>query len=336
MKIFVTGGLGYIGSHTSVALLNSGHNVVILDNLSNSDKSTFEKIKQITNKSFSFYEGDIGDRKLVGKILHTFNPDHVIHFASLKSVADSISMKKKYYDNNVLGSKNLFNEMEKNNVNSIIFSSSATVYGNTTQVPINELSPLAPINPYGENKVSIEKLLIEKHNKKNWNICILRYFNPAGTHSSNLLGEKITKNSANLMPNICKSLLSKNLKLLVYGNDYDTPDGTGIRDYIHINDLVVGHLQAIKYVASNNSKINILNLGTGVGYSVLEMINTFESISNKKLNYSIVDKRVGDVAISIADPALANEALNWNAKFSLEDMCRDTWNKFLYEHELRK
>ena len=336
MKIFITGGLGYIGSHTAVLLLNSGHDIVILDNLSNSKKSTVKKIKQITNKNFNFYEGDINDRKLVGKILHHFKPDHVVHFAGLKSVSESIIMKKKYFENNVIGSKNLFLEMEKNNINSIIFSSSATVYGNTSQVPISELTPLSPINPYGENKVSIENLLTEMHAKKKWSICILRYFNPTGAHSSYLLGEEISNKSANLMPNICKSLLRKDFILLIHGKDYDTPDGTGIRDYIHVNDLADGHLQALNYITTNLSKINIFNLGTGIGYSVLEMVNTFESISKKKLRYALADKRKGDIAISIADPTLAYEVIGWKANFDLEDMCKDTWNKFLYELEVRQ
>ena len=334
MKFFITGGLGYIGSHTSVLLLNQGHEIVILDNLSNSCKSTANDIKKITGKSFDFYNGDLNNRKLLDEIFKKFKPDFVIHFAGLKSVSDSFLYEEKYHINNVVGSSILFEVMNDNNIINIIFSSSATVYGDTKSFPISESSTISPTNPYGQNKVDIEDILNDFHSNNGWNVVILRYFNPTGAHPSSLIGERMSGRTNNLMPNICKSLTSTKNKFYIYGNNFDTHDGTGVRDYIHVIDLANGHLCAFNYLLHNKHKFTILNLGTGIGYSVFDMIKAFEKVSMKKIKYTIIEKRDGDVAKSYADPTLAMSLISWTPIYDLEDMCRDTWNRFNFEMSL--
>jgi len=327
-KIFVTGCTGYIGSHTCVELLNSDYEVIGLDNFSNSKKEVLAKIKKITGKNIKFYEGDMLDNVLLEQIFKENEIDAVIDFAAFKSVGDSVEKPIEYYINNVSSVLNLLSIMKKYNVKSLIFSSSATVYGEPEIVPITENCEVGgTTNPYGTSKLYVEGILKDLYKSdESWNICIFRYFNPVGAHPSGIIGEDPKGIPANLMPFITK-VATKELDCLnVFGNDYDTFDGTGIRDYIHIVDLSKAHIKSLEKLTKEKKGFYIYNLGTGRGYSVLEMIETFEKVNNLKINKKIVERRLGDVAICYADPSLAMKELNWQAELTLEDMCKDAYN----------
>lgn len=328
MKIFVTGCCGYIGSHTCVELLNNNYEVVGLDNFSNSKKEVLDKIKQITDKSIKFYEGDMLDKEILNKIFDENDISCVIDFAAYKAVGESVQKPIEYYTNNLSSVLTLLSVMKKYNCKNIVFSSSATVYGDPEVVPITEEAKTGgTTNPYGTSKLFVEQILKDLYKSDNsWDICILRYFNPIGAHSSGLIGEDPNGIPANLMPYISK-VASKKLECLsVFGNDYDTKDGTGVRDYIHVVDLARGHVKALEKLTKEQSGLFIYNLGTGVGYSVLDMINTFEKVNNVEVNYKIVDRRPGDIAECFADPTKAKEELGFVCEKTLEDMVRDAWN----------
>ena len=328
MKIFVTGCCGYIGSHTCVELLNNNYEVVGLDNFSNSKKEVLDKIKQITDKSIKFYEGDMLDKEILNKIFDENDISCVIDFAAYKAVGESVQKPIEYYTNNLSSVLTLLSVMKKYNCKNIVFSSSATVYGDPEVVPITEEAKTGgTTNPYGTSKLFVEQILKDLYKSDNsWDICILRYFNPIGAHSSGLIGEDPNGIPANLMPYISK-VASKKLECLsVFGNDYDTKDGTGVRDYIHVVDLARGHVKALEKLTKEQSGLFIYNLGTGVGYSVLDMINTFEKVNNVEVNYKIVDRRPGDIAECFADPTKAKKELGFVCEKTLEDMVRDAWN----------
>ena len=328
MKVLVTGGTGYIGSHTCVELLNAGYEVIVVDNLVNSQKDVIDKIEKITNKKVKFYEFDLCDKEMLRKLFEE-NPNiaAVLHFAGLKAVGESVEKPILYYENNLESTLILINIMQKYNCNSIVFSSSATVYGNPTKLPITEDDPVGgTTNPYGTTKYFIERILQDTCiANQNFTAIILRYFNPIGAHESGLIGENPNGIPNNLMPYIIK-VATKELPILnVYGNDYDTPDGTGIRDYIHVVDLAKGHIKALeKNIKSPGC--HIYNLGTGRGYSVLELINTFEKVNNIKVDYKIVARRPGDIAQCYANPIKANKELDWYAEKNIEQMCSDAYN----------
>lgn len=328
MSIFVTGGTGYIGSHTCVELIKAGYDVIILDNFCNSNACVANKIKEITGKSVKIYAGDIRDYKLLEKIFAENQIEFVVHFAGLKSVNESCEKPLLYFDNNVNGTINLCNAMQKFAVKNLIFSSSATVYGNSSSAPYKETMPTGQVcNPYGRTKYFIEEILKDIWaSDKSWNIAILRYFNPIGAHESALLGENPSGIPNNLMPYISQVAANKLPCLTVFGNDYNTPDGTCIRDYIHVIDLASGHLKALEKMQNATGKFDIFNLGTGKGYSVLELINTFEKVSGKKINYKIGPRRAGDLPIVYADTQKAEKELGFKAKFDIEKMCLDSWN----------
>ena len=323
--ILVTGGTGYIGSHTVVQLLNVGHNVVILDNLCNSNKGVLQRIESLTQKLPHFVEGDIRDRAALRSLFEQYSCDAVIHFAGLKAVGESEENPLKYFDNNVSGSVTLFEEMLRASVHSLIFSSSATVYGNPGEVCYSESTPLKPINVYGETKLMVEDILrsLKKSNPE-LQIALLRYFNPVGAHESGQMGEDPFGVPNNLMPFISQVAIGARPKLMVYGNDYPTPDGTGLRDYIHVEDLAAGHLAALNHLSPANSLITV-NLGTGRPYSVLEVIQSFEKASGKRIPYEIVGRRPGDLAEYYADPSFAKKVLGWEAKLDIDRMCADSW-----------
>lgn len=328
MKILVTGCCGYIGSHTCVELLNNNYEVVGLDNFSNSKKDVLDKIKQITDKSIKFYEGNMLDKEILNKIFDENDISCVIDFAAYKAVGESIEKPIEYYTNNLSSVLTLLSVMKKYNCKKIVFSSSATVYGDPEAVPITEAAKTGgTTNPYGTSKLFVEQILKDLYKSDNsWDICILRYFNPIGAHSSGLIGEDPNGIPANLMPYISR-VASKKLECLsVFGNDYDTKDGTGVRDYIHVVDLARGHVKALEKLTKEQSGLFIYNLGTGVGYSVLDMINTFERVNNVEVNYKIVDRRPGDIAECFADPTKAKEELGFVCEKTLEDMVRDAWN----------
>lgn len=326
MKILVTGGCGYIGSHTCCELLDNDYEVVIVDNLCNSKEEVVDKIKQITNKDVTFYKGDVCDLELLEKIFSENDIKAVIHFAGLKAVGESVQKPLLYYRNNIDSTLSLLEVMNKYNCKKIVFSSSATVYGAPKQLPIKEDFPLSTTNPYGSTKLYIEGILKDLYISDNeWSIAILRYFNPIGAHKSGLIGENPNGIPNNLMPYILKVATQELDILNVFGNDYDTKDGTGVRDYIHVVDLAKGHISAIEKVL-NASGVDCYNLGTGHGYSVLDLVTTFEKVNNVKVNYRIVDRRPGDVAACYADPSYAKEKLNWQAELDIEDMCRDGYN----------
>lgn len=328
MKILVTGCCGYIGSHTCVELLNNNYEVVGLDNFSNSKKDVLDKIKQITDKSIKFYEGDMLDKEILNKIFDENDISCVIDFAAYKAVGESIEKPIEYYTNNLSSVLTLLSVMKKYDCKKLVFSSSATVYGIPKKVPIDENSKTGgTTNPYGTSKLFVEQILKDLYKSdSSWDICILRYFNPIGAHSSGLIGEDPNGIPANLMPYISK-VASKKLECLsVFGNDYDTKDGTGVRDYIHVVDLARGHVKALEKLTKEQSGLFIYNLGTGVGYSVLDMINTFERVNNVEVNYKIVDRRPGDIAECFADPTKAKEELGFVCEKTLEDMVRDAWN----------
>lgn len=328
MKILVTGCCGYIGSHTCVELLNNNYEVVGLDNFSNSKKDVLDKIKQITDKSIKFYEGNMLDKEILNKIFDENDISCVIDFAAYKAVGESVQKPIEYYTNNLSSVLTLLSVMKKYNCKKLVFSSSATVYGDPEVVPITEDSKTGgTTNPYGTSKLFVEQILKDLYKSDNsWDICILRYFNPIGAHSSGLIGEDPNGIPANLMPYISK-VASKKLECLsVFGNDYDTKDGTGVRDYIHVVDLARGHVKALEKLTKEQSGLFIYNLGTGVGYSVLDMINTFEKVNNVEVNYKIVDRRPGDIAECYSDPTKAKEELGFTCEKTLEDMVRDAWN----------
>ncbi len=326
MKILVTGGAGYIASHTNLELLNAGYNVVAVDNLYNSSKESIRRVEKLTGKKIKFYENDILDKEALMNIFEEEKIDAVIHFAGLKAVGESCKIPLLYYKNNVCGTVNLLEVMEKYNVKNLVFSSSATVYGDPKTVPITEDFPLSATNPYGRSKLMIEDILRDLYASDNeWNIAILRYFNPIGAHESGEIGEDPNGIPNNLVPYIAKVALGILDKIYVFGNDYDTPDGTGVRDYIHVVDLAVGHIKAIEKLKENPGLVTY-NLGTGRGYSVMEVIHNYEKACKKKLPYVITDRRPGDIAVSYADPTKANKELGWKAVRDIEQMCRDSYN----------
>lgn len=325
MTILITGGAGYIGSHTCVELLGIGHEIVVVDNFSNSNPESLRRIKQITGRDFPHYEVDLLDKDRLLTVFEQHSITAVIHFAALKAVSESVAMPLLYYKNNVSGSLNLFEVMEEFGVRNIVFSSSATVYGDPVSVPITEEFPLHPTNPYGWTKAMMEQILIDlQRSKPDWNVILLRYFNPVGAHSSGLIGESPSGIPNNLMPYISQVAVGKLPVLQVYGDDYETKDGTGIRDYIHVVDLAQGHLAALDKM-DQNPGLAIYNLGTGRGYSVLEMVEAFEAATGKAIPYEVVGRRAGDIASSYADPGKANHELGWSAKLGLAEMCEDTW-----------
>ncbi len=333
MNILLTGGAGYIGSHTCVMLQKIGFSVVIYDNLSNSNLSTIQNINKISGTTPDFVKGDILDFDLLKSTIRTYDISAVIHFAGLKSVKESIEKPSLYNKVNVEGSKNLIKAMQVCNVSKLIFSSSATVYGDPKFLPITEDHPLKPKNPYGISKLEVEKYLedLTKQNP-NWRIVSLRYFNPIGAHESGLIYENSSSKQNNIMPVLLNIALGKSHSLNIYGNDYDTKDGTGIRDYIHIMDLADAHCAALKFVNSSKDddpSFLIANLGTGSGYSVLELINQFHKSTNIEIPYQFKAKRVGDIDISFADPSLASNILSWKAKRGLHEMCTSSWNAVL-------
>jgi len=324
MNILVTGGAGYIGSHTCVELLNRNHQLIIIDNFSNSGPEVLEKIKKITNKDIIFYPIDLCETEPVKKVFQRHKIDAVIHFAGLKSVGESVTNPLKYYRNNLLSSINLVEVMAENNVKKIIFSSSATVYGKPKTLPIKEDFPTSTVNPYGETKLMIEKIYTDLYNAdKEWGISILRYFNPIGAHKSGLIGDNPKGIPNNLMPYITKVAKGEMEALKVFGNDYDTDDGTGVRDYIHVVDLAKGHVKAIEALKSG---INIYNLGTGKGTSVLSLVNKFMQVNKIEVPYEIVERRAGDIAACYADPSKAYRALDWVAEKGIEEMVKDSWH----------
>ena len=326
MKILVTGGTGYIGSHTAVELLNSGYEIVIIDNFSNSKSDVLDKIKLITNKDFKFYEGDVCNKDLLRKIFSENKIDAVIHFAGYKAVGESVKKPIMYYRNNIDSTLSLIEVMNEFNCKKIVFSSSATVYGNPTTLPIKEDFPLSTTNPYGSTKLMIENILRDLYISDNdWSIALLRYFNPIGAHVSGLIGENPKGIPNNLMPYIVKVANKELNELSIFGNDYDTPDGTGVRDYIHVVDLAKGHIKAIEKILKDKG-IDAYNLGTGIGYSVLDLVTTFERVNNIKVPYKITDRRPGDIASCYADSSYALEKLNWKAEKGIEEMCRDSYN----------
>ncbi len=327
MKILVTGGTGYIGSHTVVELQNAGHDVVVVDNLSNSNMLSLSRVAEITGKKVDFYETDIRDFNAIDSLLDKYKFDCCIHFAGLKAVGESVQKPLEYYDNNVCGTVNLLRALNKHNCKNIIFSSSACVYGDPEIIPITEECPKGKCtNPYGQTKSMIENIMIDlQKSDSNWNIVLLRYFNPIGAHKSGKIGEDPNGIPNNLMPYITQVAIGKRDKLNVFGNDYETHDGTGVRDYIHVVDLARGHVCALKAI-ENKCGLEIFNLGTGVGYSVLDVVHAFEKANNVKIPYVIQPRRAGDVAVCYSDASKAKRILNWHTEFNLEDMCRDSWN----------
>lgn len=327
MKILVTGGTGYIGSHTVVELQNANYEVVVIDNLSNSKIEVVDKIKEITNKEFTFYEGDVCDRKILEEIFDNHKIDAVIHFAGYKAVGESVKKPLMYYRNNIESTLTLCEVMQNHKVKNIVFSSSATVYGTPKELPIKETSSVThATNPYGETKIMIERILADIHNSDpEWNIALLRYFNPIGAHKSTLIGENPNDIPNNLMPYIVKVATKELKELSVFGNDYDTKDGTGVRDYIHVVDLAKGHIKAVEWVLKGNG-IDAFNLGTGNGYSVLELVEAFKKCNNIDVPYKIVGRRDGDIAECYANANHAKEVLNWSCTYGIEDMVKDSYN----------
>ena len=327
MNVLVTGGAGYIGSHTCLELLNEGYGVVVLDNLCNSNPKSLERVKALTGKDLVFYEGDVRDEDLLKKIFATHEIGCVIHFAGLKAVGESVAMPWEYYDNNLNTTLVLTKVMKEVGMKNIIFSSSATVYTADNEMPLKEDSRTGNCtNPYGWTKYMTEQILSGiAHADDQWSVVLLRYFNPIGAHRSGDIGEDPRGIPNNLMPYITQVAVGRREKLSIFGNDYDTHDGTGVRDYIHVVDLARGHVAAVKYACANHG-CEVFNLGTGTGYSVLDMVNAFRSVNNVELPYVITDRRPGDIATCYADPAKSAALLGWKAEHTLEDMCRDSWN----------
>jgi UDP-glucose 4-epimerase len=325
MNILLTGGAGYIGSHTAVLLLNAGHKVFIVDNFCNSHASTISIIEKITEKTLTYLEGDIRDTNLIIELLESRKVEAVVHLAGLKSVGESAERPLEYYANNVQGSISLLQAMQATGVDKLVFSSSATVYGSPQYLPIDEMHPTAPTNPYGQTKLQIEQILQDIcWANKNFRVANLRYFNPVGAHESGLIGENPIGIPNNLMPFVAQVAAGKQKSLSVFGGDYPTADGTGVRDYIHVMDLAEGHMAALDFL-NNNQGMSTFNLGTGSGHSVLEVVRAFESKSGKKIPLQIVPRRAGDIASCYADAKKANLILNWSSKYSLDDMCLSAW-----------
>ena len=328
MAILVTGGAGFIGSHTCVELLNAGYEIVVVDNYYNANPKSLERVKELTGKDFKSYECDIRDSEGMDKIFKENKIDAVIHFAGLKAVGESCQKPIEYYDNNIGGTLKLCDVMRNNGCKNIVFSSSATVYGMNNVSPLKEtMKTGGTTNPYGTTKYMIEIILEDIYKSDNeWNVTLLRYFNPIGAHESGRIGENPNGIPNNLMPYITQVAIGKRPYLSVYGNDYDTPDGTGIRDYIHVVDLADGHVKAVKNILEGDKGVQIFNLGTGKGYSVLDIVKAFSKAYGKELPYKIAPRRPGDLAVCYSDPSKAKEVLGWEAKRGIDDMCRDSWN----------
>ncbi|MGH8397653.1 MAG: UDP-glucose 4-epimerase GalE [Gammaproteobacteria bacterium] len=326
MRTLVTGGTGYIGSHTCVELLTAGHEVVIADNLSNSSDLVLGRIEEITGKRPVFFKLDMRDSAGLERLLAEQPIDAVIHFAGVKAVAESVTDPLKYYDNNVAGSLKLLDAVREHGVKTFVFSSSATVYGQDAASPIGEQSPTDPVNPYGRTKLIVEEILQDQcHAEPEFRAVALRYFNPVGAHSSGMIGEAPQQTPNNLMPYICQVAVGRRNELSIFGDDYPTLDGTAIRDYIHVVDLAEGHLRALQFL-KGSSGFSSINLGTGHGTSVLEMVRNFERVNQVKIPYRITNRRPGDTVVTYADTKLAAQLLNWQARLDLDDMCRDAWN----------
>lgn len=324
-RILITGGAGYIGSHTCIALIQAGYRVVVFDNLSNSSDIAIRRVEQITQSSVPFIKGDIRDTATVEDTLRKYDCSAVIHFAALKAVSESIQQPMLYYDNNIIGSHSLLSAMAAASVKSIVFSSSATVYGEPQTLPLTEVHPLSATNPYGRSKLFVEDMLRDVYTSDpSWRISILRYFNPAGAHPSGLIGEDPTGIPNNLMPFIAQVAIGRREKVSIWGDNYATPDGTGVRDYIHVCDLADGHVKALQSLCSPTC--TAINLGTGRGYSVLELIKAFEAVCGRKIDYEICSRRPGDVASCFADASVALEQLGWVARKDIHAMCSDHWN----------
>ncbi len=339
MEILVTGGAGYIGSHTCLELLQAGHEIIVVDNLANSKEESLKRVQELTGKSLRFHKVDVLDKETLDAVFASYSIEAVIHFAGLKAVGESATIPLRYYHNNVTGTLTLCQVMKKHNVKNLVFSSSATVYGDPPKVPITEDFPLSPTNPYGRSKLMIEDILRDvQHADESWNMAILRYFNPVGAHSSGRIGENPNGIPNNLLPYVAQVAVGKLPELLVFGDDYPTPDGTGVRDYIHVVDLALGHLKALDKLTSNPGVVTY-NLGTGRGYTVLEVVAAFEKASGKKIPYKVVGRRPGDVASCYADPTKASRELGWSAGRGIDEMCVDVWrwqfnNPKGYEEEI--
>ncbi|GGP22801.1 UDP-glucose 4-epimerase GalE [Silvimonas iriomotensis] len=325
MHVLLTGGAGYIGSHTYIELLAAGFTPVIFDNFCNAKPEVIKRLETITGQPVAWVEGDIRDRKALDEAFARWPIGAVVHFAGLKAVGESVQKPIEYYDNNFVGTVRLLEAMKAAGVKQLVFSSSATVYGDPHAVPIKEDFPLSATNPYGRSKLMIEDMLRDLYRSdQSWHLALLRYFNPAGAHESGLIGEDPQGVPNNLIPFVAQVAVGKREKLSVFGHDYNTPDGTGVRDYIHVVDLAVGHVKALQKLAQGPGTVTV-NLGTGIGYSVLDMIKAFEKASGKTIAYQLVDRRPGDIAACYADPASAKAQLGWTAEKSLEDMCVDSW-----------
>jgi UDP-glucose 4-epimerase len=326
MKILVTGGAGYIGSHTCLELLKAGHDVVVIDNLSNSKPVVFDRIERICGRRPVFYLGDVRDSGKIAEIFSAHSIEAVIHFAGLKAVGESVAQPLRYYDNNVTGSLALFSAMKENGIRTLVFSSSATVYGNPHSVPIHEDFPLSATNPYGRSKLMVEEILRDLIlADDSWHIALLRYFNPVGAHESGLIGEDPAGIPNNLMPYVSQVAAGRQKELQIFGGDYPTPDGTGVRDFIHVVDLGCGHIAALDWLQQHKG-IHTFNLGTGQGKSVLEVVRAFEAVTGKHIPYRIVDRRPGDIAQCYADPSHAEREFGWKARRGIAEMCKDAWN----------
>ena len=328
MKILVTGGAGYIGSHTTLELLNAGYDVVVADNLCNSSEESLKRVQELTGRSLTFYRADLRDGEMMDRIFSEHEIDAVIHFAGLKAVGESVVKPLEYYNNNIGGTLSLCEAMRSHGCRNIVFSSSATVYGDPAFVPITEECPAGAVtNPYGRTKAMLEQILTDLHTADpKWNVMLLRYFNPIGAHESGRIGENPRGIPNNLLPYITQVAVGRLVCLGVFGNDYDTPDGTCIRDYIHVMDLADGHVTALARLLDDEPAVRIYNLGTGRGYSVLDVIHAFEKANDIKINYVFKDRRPGDVPVCYADPSKAGRELGWHAVRNLETMCRDSWN----------
>ena len=326
MSVLVTGGAGYIGSHTCIELLEEGYDVIVLDNLSNSSYKSIERVEELTGKKVAFYEGDILDRVYLNQIFEKEDIDKVIHFAGLKSVGESVAMPWEYYNNNVTGTLTLVDVMRQHSCKNIIFSSSATVYGEPAQIPITEECPKGNCtNPYGWTKSMLEQMLMDiQKADRDWNVILLRYFNPIGAHKSGRIGENPNGIPNNLMPYVTQVAVGKLECLGIFGNDYDTLDGTGVRDYIHVVDLAKGHVAALKKI-DENPELCIYNLGTGTGYSVLDIVKNFENVNGVKIPYVFKERRPGDIATCYCDPEKAKKEMGWVAKYGIKEMCEDAW-----------
>ncbi|MBP7060112.1 MAG: UDP-glucose 4-epimerase GalE [Lachnospiraceae bacterium] len=327
MAILVTGGAGFIGSHTCVQLLNAGYEVIVLDNLCNASEKSLDRVRELTGKDLKFYKGDILDRDILDKVFETENISSVIHFAGLKSVGESVKKPLEYYDNNITGTLTLVDVMRQHNVKNIIFSSSATVYGDPAEIPITEKCPKGQCtNPYGWTKSMLEQILTDiQHADNEWNVVLLRYFNPIGAHPSGRMGENPNGIPNNLMPYITQVAVGKLKELSIFGDDYDTTDGTGVRDYIHVMDLADGHVKALSKLAKGTG-LSIYNLGTGTGYSVLDIVHNFERATGIKIPYRVAPRRAGDIAVCYSNADKAKKELGWEAKYGILEMCRDSWN----------